>query len=36
MKNIHILPTDKLSSIGYDGVKNLHFVNDLFEQFIKK
>ena len=33
MKNIHILPTDKPSSIGYDGVKNLHFVNDFIDDY---
>ena len=33
MKNIHIIPTDKPSSIGYDGVKNLHFVNDFIDDY---
>lgn len=33
MKNIHVLPTDKPSSIGYDGVKNLHFVNDFIDDY---
>ena len=32
MKNIHVLPTDKPSSIGYDGVKNLHFVNEIIAE----
>ena len=33
MKNIHVLPTGKPSSIGYDGVKNLHFVNDFIDDY---
>ena len=33
MKNIHIIPTGKLSIIGYDGVKNLHFVNDFIDDY---
>jgi hypothetical protein len=33
MKNIYVLPTDKPSSIGYDGVKNLHFVNDFIDDY---
>ena len=33
MKNIHLLATGKPSSIGYDGVKNLHFVNDFIDDY---
>jgi len=33
MKNIHILPTDKPSSIGYDGDKNLHLVNMFIDDY---
>ncbi len=33
MKNIHVLPTDKLSIIGFDSVKNLHFTNDFIDDY---
>ena len=33
MKNIHILPTPNLSRLGFDSVKNLHFVNDFIDDY---
>ena len=33
MKNIHILPTDKPSIIGFDSVKRLHFTNDFIDDY---
>ena len=33
MKNIHIVPTDKPSRLGFDSVKNLHFVNDFINDY---
>ena len=32
-RNLWVIPTDKPSSIGYDGVKNLHFVNDFIDDY---
>jgi hypothetical protein len=33
MKNIHILSTNKLSILGFDSVKNLHFTNDFIDDY---
>ena len=33
MKNIHVLPTDKPSIIGFDSVKRLHFTNDFIDDY---